>query len=71
MLAKKQNDLCLRAIQIYKEMLDELHPKVRFGYINVLEDEGLKVAFNEEAVPWTFAIFEGRAYKYYALERED
>jgi len=37
----------------------------------VLEDEALKVAFGEVAVPWTFAIFDGRVYKYPALERED
>ena len=71
MLAKKRNDLCLRAINIYKELLDELHPRVRFGFIDVLRDEGLKVAFNEEQNPWSFAIIEGRAYKYYALERGD
>ena len=48
-----------------------MYPEVRFGYINVLEDEGLKVAFREMSVPWSFAIFNGRAYKYYALERPD
>ena len=52
-------------------MADQLHPKVRFGYINVLEDEALKVSFREYAVPWTFAIFGGRAYKYPSLERPD
>lgn len=37
----------------------------------MLEDEALKVAFDEWSVPWTFAIFGGRAYKYPALERND
>ena len=71
MLAKKRNDLCLRALGVYKILAKKLYPRVRFGFINVLEDEALKVAFKEEAVPFTFAIFEGRVYKYYALERED
>mmetsp|Transcript_9806 Transcript_9806/g.12134 ORF Transcript_9806/g.12134 Transcript_9806/m.12134 type:complete len:190 (-) Transcript_9806:60-629(-) len=71
MLAKKRNDLCLRALGIYKELAKKLYPRVRFGYINVLQDEALKVAFKEEAIPWSFAIFEGRAYRYYALERPD
>ena len=44
---------------------------MRFGYINVLDDEALKVAFNEWSVPWTYAIFGGRAYRYPALERND
>lgn len=71
LLAKKRNDLCLRALGAYEQIIPKLYPRVRFGYINVLEDEGLKVAFGEEAVPWSFAIFEGRAYRYYALERPD
>lgn len=71
MLAKRQNDLCLRAIQIYKEIATNFYPRVRFGFIDVLADEALKVAFQEISVPWTFAIFEGRAYKYPALERND
>ena len=71
MLAKKKNDLCLRAVMIYRELADKLHPNVRFGYIDVLQDEGLKVAFGEEAVPFTFGVFGGRAYRYYALERPD
>ena len=71
MLAKKRNDLCIRAMMIYKQLMDEFHPRVRFGYIDVLKDEALKVAFNEIQNPWTFAIFGGRAYKYYSLERED
>ena len=49
----------------------KLHPKVRFGYIDVHVEEGLKVAFGEETVPWTYAIFGNRAYKFYGLERED
>ena len=71
MLAKKKNDLCLRALGVYQKLAKTFHPDVRFGYINVLEDEGLKVAFREEAIPFSFAIFNGRAYKYYALERPD
>ena len=71
MLAKKRNDLCLRASQIYKQLMEEFYPRVRFGYINVLEDEALKVAFNEIEIPWTFGIFGGRAYKYYSLEQDD
>jgi len=51
--------------------MPRLADKVNFGYVDVLQDEALKVAFGEEAVPWTFAIFEGRAYRYYALERPD
>ena len=70
MLAKKRNDLCLRALGVYQILAKKL-PEVRFGYINVLEDEALKVAFREEAVPFSFAIFGGRAYRYYALERDD
>jgi len=71
MIAKRRNDLCLRALGVYQDLEKKLHPKVRFGFIDVLKDEGLKVAFGEESVPWTFAVFEGRAYKYYALERPD
>ena len=71
MLAKRRNDLCLRAIMLYKELIEELHPRVRFGYINIHEDEALKVAFGQEAVPFTFAIFEGRAYRYEGIERLD
>ena len=71
MLAKRHNDLCLRALGVYQKLAKKLHPQVRFGFINVLEDEGLKVAFREEAIPWSFAIFNGRAYRYYALERDD
>ena len=71
MLAKKRNDLCLRAAGIYKNLAMKLHPKVRFGYIDVHVEEGLKVAFGEETVPWTYAIFGNRAYKFYGLERED
>ena len=29
------------------------------------------MAFGEIEIPWTFFIFNGRAYKYYSLERED
>ena len=29
------------------------------------------MAFGEETVPWTYGIFGGRAYRFYALERED
>lgn len=71
MLAKRRNDLSLRAIMLFKELLDEFHPRVRFGYIDIHHDEALKVAFGEEAVPFTFAIFGGRVYRYQGIERLD
>ena len=71
MIAKRSNDLCVRAAQIYKNLAGVLHPKVRFGYIDINKDEALKVAFGEVSVPESFAIINGRAYKYYAIEREN
>ena len=73
LLGKPHNRLCKNAISIFKDLATELSDNVKFGYVDVLEDEGISVAFGEEAevVPWTFAIIEGRAYKYYALDRKD
>lgn len=71
MLAKKQDDFCLRALAEYTLVAEELYPQVKLGYINVLEDEALKVAFNELAVPYSYGIYGGRAYQYPALERSD
>ena len=68
MLAKRRNDLCLRGIMVYKELIEDFYPDVKFGYINIHEDEGLKVAFGELAVPFTFAIFGGRAYRFPFIE---
>ena len=71
LMAKRRNDMSLRAIMLYEELLDEMYPRVRFGYIDIHEDESLKVAFGEEAIPFTFAIFGGRVYQFPGIERLD
>lgn len=71
MIAKRNNDLCVRGAQIYKNLEQKFHPKVRFGYIDIYQDEALKVAFGEEDVPMSFGIINGTAYKFYALENTE
>ena len=58
----------IRAKQIY----DELAPKftsVKFGFVDIYKDELLKVTFDVESIPWTFCIFDGRAYRLNHLEQ--
>lgn len=71
LVAKRQDDFSLRARKIYSSLIKEHYPRVKFGFIDVLQDEELKVAFKEESIPWTFCLHGGMAYKYGQLERLD
>jgi hypothetical protein len=44
-------------------LADEFSPKVRFGYVDISDDEFMKETFDVKAVPAPFYLHKGIAYE--------